>query len=158
MVSLIRSVTCLFGAAALLAHAMPAAATARMAVGKVTISANGARSNEVSGDETAAACRRFRLAPTDVRSFFAGARRVDARAFHHDLSMSRCHAAGTLKLASGGSARWFIDLERRGSLSLPSGRTLYFYCLACRSPKFDEVDDEDREMAEALFRASKPQR
>jgi hypothetical protein len=149
MVSMIRPLARLLGLAALLGNVAPAAATTGIAVRKVAIFANGARSS----DETAAACRRFQLAPADVRTFFAYARRVNARAFHHDLSMSRCHAAGTLKLASGTRARWFIDLERRGSLRLTSGRVLYYYCMTCRSAKFDEVDDDDRATAEALFRA-----
>ncbi|WP_420136820.1 hypothetical protein [Sphingomonas sp.] len=140
---------------ALLVILAPAPSAARrqgMAVGRVTITANGARSLDVSGDETPAFCRAFRLVPADVRTFFAVAGRVDERAFTHDLSMSRCHAAGTLTLKTGARARWFIDLERRGSLVLPGGRTLYFYCLACRSSKFDDVYEDDRALAKALWR------
>ena len=133
---------------ALCAALAPTAAPARgIAIERLRITENGARSNQVSGDETIAACRRFRLTAAEVRGFFALARRVDDIAFHHDLSMSRCHAAGRLRLSDGRRGRWFVDLERRGSLRLANGQTLYFYCLACRSPCFDAVDDDDRVIA-----------
>jgi hypothetical protein len=154
METVLRPISALVAMFIILFPAPSVAGPSGMAVGRVAISANGARSLDVSGDETPAFCRRFHLVPADVRIFFALAGRVDGRAFTHDLSMSRCHAAGTLTLATGARARWFIDLERRGSLVVPGGRTLYFYCLACRSSKFDEVDDDDREMAKALFRVA----
>jgi hypothetical protein len=130
------------------------AAAPPVAVDRVVITRNGARSDEVSGDETTAVCRRFRLDAADVRRYFASAARVDQHAFIHDLDESRCHAAGTLRIA-GRSARWFIDRERRGSLTFPDGSARYFYCLACRSPRFDEVDDETRATATALIAAAR---
>jgi hypothetical protein len=154
MKAVLRPISILLGMLILLVPAPSVARPPGMAVSRVAISRNGARSLDVSGEESAAFCRRFRLMPADVRTFFALAGRVDARAFTHDLSMSRCHAAGTLTLKTGVRARWFVDLERRGSLVLLGGRTLYFYCLDCRSRKFDEVDDDDREMAKALFRVA----
>lgn len=98
------------------------------------------------GDERIAACGRVRLSANDVRGFFGAARRVDRIAFH-DLPMSRCHAAGSPRLRDGTRGRWFVHLERRGSLRLADGRTWYFFCLACRSSRFDPVDEDDRAIA-----------
>ncbi len=79
-------------------------------VPSVTVVANGARSDGVSGEETARICSNFRLSQREVRSFFATAQPVDARAYHHDLLMSRCHAVGLARfrngtLGQGGSTR-----------------------------------------------------
>lgn len=132
------------GALALAAVAASAAtAPPGLVATRIGIDRNGARSNDVSGEETAAACARFRLTRRDVWTYLTTATRVDARAFHHDLSMSRCHARGTVTLADGRRARWFIDLERRGALYLTGGRTLYFYCGACTARAYDEADAED---------------
>ena len=123
--------------------------------GPVTIQRNGAWSSGVSGDETPAACRRFHLTVAQVRGFFARAERVDKRAFHHDLDMSRCYAGGTIRLADGRAAKWFIDLERRGSLTFANGTTQYSYCLSCPSPPFDEQDEETADNARMLIRAAR---
>ena len=138
--------------AALLLAAPPVVAQG-LAVERVTILANGARSDAVSGEESAARCHRFRLRPDEVRAFFARAGRVDARAFHHDLNMSRCHARGRLRLADGRRGEWFIDLERRGSLTLAGVPPRYVFCLDCTSRKFEMLDAEDREAGLATIRA-----
>lgn len=119
-------------------------AEARSALPSITsvrINQNGARSNDVSGDETVAFCRRFRLSNDDVRQFFDRAERVDERAFRHDLDMSRCHARGELLFRDGRRASWFIDLERRGSLEFRSAQApLFFVCPKCSSARYDSLD------------------
>ena len=141
-------------AAALLAgHATAMPAGRGVDVERVTIQANGARSDAVTGDESVASCRRFQLTPADVRGYFAQAAPVERRAFEHDLNMSRCHARGVLQTARGRQARWFIDLERRGRLEFAGGLRLHFFCPDCTSSKFDELDDDDRENARSLLRS-----
>lgn len=112
---------------------------------KVTITQNGARSNSVSGDETAAMCSRFRLTPAAVRQYFARSVRASTREYSHDLEMSRCYAAGTVTFSDGTNGHWFIDLERRGELILAGNRRVFYYCKSCTSPPFDEPYDPDKE-------------
>ncbi|WKB52600.1 hypothetical protein [Eleftheria terrae] len=130
----------------LLASLGVAAAQAQQRVGSpaglpatlsVDVQENGAWTDEISGDETPEQCAAFVLAPDDVREFFRRARGASPREFGHDLDMSRCHARGSLRLADGRPAGWFIDRERRGRLTLPDGRTLYFHCGECRTPAFE---------------------
>lgn len=96
----------------------------------ITITANGVRSDHVTGEESAADCARFNVDATRVAAFFAGARVVTTRDFYHDLDMSRCHASGTATLPSAtggpGNARWFIDAAGRGSITLADGSVTYF--------------------------------
>lgn len=56
----------------------------------ITISNNGAWSDNVSSDETAEECKTFLLTETDVRQFFELARVATDRDFDHELIMSRC--------------------------------------------------------------------
>ena len=49
-----------------------------MAVTALSVTANGARGDDVSGDETAASCARFRLRLRDLRAYFRLARTVDS--------------------------------------------------------------------------------
>ncbi|WP_338664378.1 hypothetical protein VQH23_04260 [Pararoseomonas sp. SCSIO 73927] len=123
----------------------PAAARLPGPVSEVRITANGARGDDVSGEETAAQCARFRLRPRDVRAYFAAARRVDARAYHHDLEMSRCHAAGTLTLPDGRRGTWRIDRERRGIVRLGDGGITYLHCPRCAARGFEPVHDPERD-------------
>ena len=111
----------------------------------LAITANGAWSDGVSGDETPAQCAPFRLTMRDIRQYFARARRVDARAYHHDLEMSRCQVEGTAILAHGVRGRWWIDQERRGLLLLPDGTPFHFYCPACTSRRYERVYDPARD-------------
>lgn len=111
----------------------------------ITITANGARSLDVSGEETAAACSRFLLRAKDVREFFKVAQPVDFRAYHHDLEMSRCHARGRIRFADGSGGHFWIDRERRGRLLLTSGRTIFLYCRRCTARLFEPVYDPDRD-------------
>ena len=116
--------------------------------GRVTaadITTNGARGDGVSGDETAASCATFRLRPKDVRQYFAVAEGVDARAYHHDLEMSRCHAEGVVRFRNGERGRWSIDRERRGLVVLREGKTVYLYCPRCTARVFEPVYDPDRD-------------
>lgn len=114
-------------------------------VASFTITANGARSNDVSGEETAWLCSRFRLRRQDVQAFFAVAQIVDARAYHHDLEISRCHAAGRVRFGNGAEGQWRIDMERRGLLRLHDGRSIFLYCPRCTARAFEPVYDPDRE-------------
>jgi hypothetical protein len=126
-----------------------AATPAASKVIAMSITRNGARSNAVSGDETAAQCSRFKLTPRDVHEFFAKAVRASVREYTHDLEMSRCYAEGTIAFANGVKGRWFIDLERRGELVLPGARSdansIFYYCKRCAAPPFDDVYDPDKE-------------
>lgn len=70
-------------------------------VAAAAITTNSARGDGVSGDETAASCATFRLRPRDVWQYFAVAGVVDARAYHHDLEMSRCHAEAVVGFHNG---------------------------------------------------------
>ncbi|WP_131819141.1 hypothetical protein [Sphingomonas jatrophae] len=156
------SVTIRHAAAALTLAVLPLqpvlAASGLPRVTAVTIQRNGARSAAVSGDESAAYCRRFRLTPAEVRGYFRDADPVDQQAYVHDLDMSRCHAAGTVRLADGRRGRWTIDLARRGMLTIAGRPARYFYCLSCRSPKFDEVDAETADTARDLIRRARKAR
>lgn len=114
---------------------MPAYASSRAMV--VTITENGARSNNVSGDETPALCSAFTLTKSDVEQFFRQSKRVTARDYNHDLEMSRCYAAGRVSYPNGSRGRWWIDMERRGLLILNNGQRTYYYCRACTSSRFD---------------------
>ena len=96
----------------------------------------------MSGDETAAACTRFRLTSADVAGFFAKARPVDERAYNHDLEMSPCYAAGAIRLADGTGGTWTIDEARRGLLVRRDGSRAYLFCAACSTPPFDEAGDD----------------
>ncbi|MCR0985063.1 hypothetical protein [Roseomonas populi] len=114
-------------------------------VSDIRITANGARGNDVSGEETAAQCARFRLRPREVRAYFAAARRVDARAYYHDLEMSRCHAEGLVTLADGRRARWRIDRERRGIVLPRGGTAIYLSCPRCTAQAFERVYDPEQD-------------
>lgn len=114
-------------------------------VTSLSIAANGLRGEDVSGEETAADCARFRLRRRDVAEFLARARPVDARAYHHDLEMSRCHARGTLRLADGRRGRWRIDRERRGAILLDGAGPVYLHCPGCAARGFEPVYDPDRD-------------
>ena len=133
--------------AAWLAAAMPAMAEpARLpaSVSAVSITANGARGDDVSGDETAATCARFRLRVRDVRAFFRLARPVDERAYYHDLKMSRCRAEGRVTFADGRRGRWRIDRERRGLVLLPGRAPVLLHCPRCTTRAFEPIWDPER--------------
>jgi hypothetical protein len=106
-------------------------------VRSATITANGAWSDAISGDETAETCSRFLLTQADVREYFRRARRVSYKEYGQDLDMSRCSAAGDLVLANGDRGTWKVDLARRGVISLTDGRNLHFHCPKCRAKVFD---------------------
>jgi hypothetical protein len=127
------------------ARAEPSPAWLPAAVAAVSITANGARGNDVSGDETAAMCSRFRLQLRDVRAYFARAQPVDARAYHHDLEMSRCHAEGRVAFVNGQRGRWRIDQERRSLVLLPGRVPILLYCPRCTTPAFAPVYDPERD-------------
>ncbi|MFA8324088.1 hypothetical protein [Burkholderia ubonensis] len=111
--------------------------TARLVAPKsVEITKNGARSEYMSGNETADMCRSFVLRPADVRAFFKRARRVTEREYGHDLVAANCYAEGKAHFADGGTATWQIDHARRGFVSMPDGSTLYPYCPKCRANVF----------------------
>lgn len=133
-------------AAAVMAGCAPTTAREQqreaVALPAVTITANGARSAGLSGDETAATCTRFRLSPAQVTAFFAQARPVDERAYNHDVAMSPCYAAGTIRLADGDGSTWTIDEARRGQLVRPDGSRRYLYCAACPTPPFEEAEGD----------------
>jgi len=111
----------------------------------LTITTNGARSDDVSGDETAASCAEFRLRPRDVWAYFAATLPVDARAYHHDLEMSRCRAGGAIRLRNGERGQWSIDRERRGLVMLEDGRPFYLYCPRCTAKVYEPVYDPDHD-------------
>ncbi|MBP0494259.1 hypothetical protein [Roseomonas indoligenes] len=114
-------------------------------VSDIRITVNGARGNDVSGEETAAQCARFRLRQREVRAYFATARLVDERAYHHDLEMSRCHAEGLVTLADGRRGRWRIDRERRGIVALEGGDVILLHCPRCTARAFEPVHDPERD-------------
>lgn len=105
-------------------------------VAEVNITANGAWSDRVSGDETPEFCRAFQLSPAEVKQYFQRSRQVSERAYAHDLDASRCRAAGKLRLKDGSEGEWAIDLDRRGLLILKDGRSAYFHCSACTAAAF----------------------
>lgn len=146
--------------AMMLTPAIPAPATTvgrapGLVARQIVVTTNGARSDGVSSDETAAFCARFRLSAAEVRRYFAAAHRVDSRAHNHDLDMSRCYAGGTARFANGWRGSWTIDLARRGALRLADGRYLFFYCVDCTSTKFEPLDDEGRAFGRAVIRGSR---
>jgi hypothetical protein len=102
----------------------------------VTVTSNGAWTDEVSGEETPDSCASFRLTTHKVRAFFEQARRASHKEYVHDLDMSRCYASGELVLSNGDRGVWRIDRARRGSIGLADGRRLYFYCAACKGLGF----------------------
>jgi len=102
----------------------------------VTILENGAWSGGSSSDETRQECKKFRLKHRDVREFFRYARRVSYQTYHTYLSASNCYASGKVTFANRDSGAWYIDAFARGSLSLPDGRNLYFYCTKCTAKVF----------------------
>jgi hypothetical protein len=114
-------------------------------VAAATITTNGARGDGVSGDETVASCAAFRLRPRDVWHYFAVARIVDARAYHHDLEMSRCHAEGVVRFRNGERGQWSIDRERRCLVVLQDGQPIYLYCPRCTAKVFEPVYDPDHD-------------
>ena len=99
----------------------------------------------MSGEVSVEYCSKFRLRLRDVREFFAAAKQVDQRAYHHDLEMSRCNAEGLVAFANGQRGHWWIDKERRGRVSLTDGRLIYLYCAACTSRQFEPVYDPARD-------------
>lgn len=103
---------------------------------------NGARSSNVSSDETEPYCREFQLTEADVRQFFSLARVATEREFLHDLMMSRCFSRGTLAFENGTRTTWWIDRARRGALGNP-GNTTYYYCNDCTPSVFMEPCDVD---------------
>lgn len=125
----------------------PAAQRLPSRVAAVTITTNGARSDGVNGDETAAYCAAFRLRPRDVLDYFAVARPVDTRAYQHDLEMSRCQAAGGIRLRNGERGHWLIDQERRGLVVLEDGRAIYLYCPRCTAKVYEPVRSGSRQPA-----------
>ena len=114
-------------------------------VAAADITTNGARGDGVSGDETAASCATFRLRPKDVRQYFAVAGVVDARAYHHDLEVSRCHAEGFVRFRNVKRGQWSIDRERRGLVVLRGGEAVYLYCPRCTARVFEPVYDPERD-------------
>jgi hypothetical protein len=102
----------------------------------VAITANGAWTDQISGEETPEDCSRFRLNQSDVRSFFRKARRASFKEYVHDLDMSRCHATGQVTFSNGDRGEWHIDRERRGMIALSDGRNLYFLCSNCQDAHF----------------------
>ena len=114
-------------------------------VAAADITTNGARGEGVSGDETAASCATFRLRPKDARQYFAIAGVVDARAYHHDLEMSRCHAEGVVRFRNGERGQWWIDRERRGLVLLSGDRPVYLYCPRCTAKVFEPIYDPERD-------------
>lgn len=119
---------------------------------RVTIEANGQWTTEVSGEETVRDCATFRPTARQIRDYFAAAIPVDTRAYNHDLSMSRCHARGSARFGDR-TAEWRIDRARRGMALFANGERRYFYCVTCPAPPFEEVSDEDREIAVELIKA-----
>jgi hypothetical protein len=97
---------------------------------------NGLWTDEISGDETPRSCKTFVLRRSDVREYFQQARRASRAEYLHDLDMSRCHAKGRVRFASGEQGDWAIDRERRGRLTLSDGRSYYFFCEACKAKAF----------------------
>lgn len=115
-----------------------ASSAAQSARAIVTITTNGGRSDSISGDETAEQCTAFRLTPDQVRDYFARATTVEDRAYNHDLDMSRCYVAGTIRLPDGDGGTWAIDQARRGYLARADGSHRYMVCTDCPAPPFYE--------------------
>ena len=111
----------------------------------VTISVNGGRSSGVTGDETAATCAAFRLTEAQVRMFFARAKPVNDRAYNHDLDMSPCFAAGTLRSSGDADGEWTIDQAGRGQIVEATGKRRYLFCADCPVPPFHEPAPDDAE-------------
>lgn len=103
---------------------------------------NAAWSDNISSDETPESCANFVLTKKNIREFFRIARQASEREYGHDLSMSRCFAAGEVSFANGDKGQWKIDRARRGLLTLSDGRAAYFYCAKCRPKVFAEPCDE----------------
>ena len=72
----------------------------------------------------------------DVSAFFRHARRVTERVYGHDWVAADCYVEGKASRADGDPAKGKIDQARRGFVSLPDGRTVYRYCLTCRTELF----------------------
>ncbi len=111
------------------------------AIKTITITQNGVRSADISGDETPEVCANFVLTRCDVLDYFRHADRASSREYWETLSMSRCYAHGEIRFANGDHGKWMIDLERRGKVALSDGRNLYFYGRRAHAKVFDEAND-----------------
>lgn len=105
-------------------------------ISSISISENGAWTDRISGHETPEMCQTFQLKGTDVRDYFRTARRVSDREYGHDLAAAMCFAEGKLTFRDGSTGNWNIDQARRGLLTLPNGKTYYYYCPKCRAKVF----------------------
>jgi hypothetical protein len=79
-------------------------------------------------------CSAFRLTDNDVLQFVATADEVDVRRYAADLGYAPCSVAGTLTLENGLSAKWEIEMSRRGRVLFDDERVMLLHCLACDGP------------------------
>ena len=113
---------------------------------QVAITTNGGWGDDVSGNETPKSCSKFKVKAGDVSRYFATAKPVDSRAFYHDLDMSQCFAAGSVREGDR-PLQWTLDRMGRGQLIEADNRRRLFQCAHCPSPPFEEgageVDDDE---------------
>lgn len=106
----------------------------------IDIKENGARSP--AARESDEQCGQFVLTKAEVKRYLRAAREVTQDDYLHMLDWSPCYASGDVLFADGMTGAWGIQQFRAGSLTLSSGRIIYFYCPKCRARAFERNDEK----------------